>query len=169
MSDALLSLSADTANIYAVLFDMLIIIAIGGLWLMWARNLSRQKNVEIMLSTTSNQLEEASRHLESALKEIQQLQQSNSSSPLKTDKNASDLPADYSEIEKTAAQFTEHNVGKPDTVTITTAAPADSNSEVQKILRMHGLGKPAEHIATQLDLPLARVKLLLHLNEQRQV
>jgi len=169
MSDALLSLSADTANIYAVLFDMLIIIAIGGLWLMWARNLSRQKNVEIMLATTSNQLEEASRHLESALKEIQQLQQNTPHSPLKTDKDANSLPEDYSDIEKTASRFTGNNHDKTDTVTITTPAPADHDSEVQKILRMHRLGKQAEQIASQLDLPLARVKLLLHLNEQRPV
>jgi len=150
MSDILLSLTADTANLYAVLFDMLIIIAIGGLWLMWARNLNRQKNVEIMLSTTSNQLEEASRHLESALKEIQQLQQNTLQPTLKSE-----------------TLLSERNADIPDKATIST--PSGSNSDVQKILRMHRQGQQAEQIASQLDLPLARVKLLLHLNEQRPV
>ncbi|MDQ6986519.1 MAG: hypothetical protein Q9M25_01795 [Mariprofundaceae bacterium] len=148
MSDILLPLTTDAINLYAVLFDMLIIIAIGGLWLMWARNLSRQKNVETMLSTTSNQLEEASRHLESALKEIQQLQQRNSDPTLKTE-----------------ARLSKYNTDIPDIAS--SSSPPDNDSDVQKILRMHRLGQQAEQIASQLDLPLARVKLLLHLNEQR--
>jgi len=73
--DALFSSSgAGDAGLYSMLFNALIILAIGGLWLMWARNLNRLKGVETLLMASSEQLEEASKHLESALHEINRLQ-----------------------------------------------------------------------------------------------
>ncbi|MDQ6971371.1 MAG: hypothetical protein Q9M30_01860 [Mariprofundaceae bacterium] len=68
------SLGTGPASLYSMLFNALIILAIGGLWLMWARNLNRLKGVETLLMASSEQLEEASKHLESALHEINRLQ-----------------------------------------------------------------------------------------------
>ncbi|MDX8392190.1 MAG: hypothetical protein R8K53_06455 [Mariprofundaceae bacterium] len=170
MPDAFLPFSADAFDIYAMLFNLLMAIAVGGLWLMWARNMKRQKNVENMLVTTSNQLEQASRHLESALQAIHQLQKNEPQAPVKETADVNHRPIAQRDSESTTTHSGDHAENIRDSAMQNSEmvnSPTDSESDVQQILRLHNLGLQAEQIASRLEQPLARVKLLLHLNEQR--
>ncbi|PJC70539.1 MAG: hypothetical protein CO017_04845 [Zetaproteobacteria bacterium CG_4_8_14_3_um_filter_59_5] len=203
MSELISSLSADPAGLFGMLFNLLIIAAVGGLWLMWARSMNRQKNVEDMLAATSGQLEEATRHLENALQEIRRLQRSKpvqedgrrehkSTAPSadnKTVESAVPAPqglshpmhAAYRQAQTTpAGPVGEAAIAQAASAEpllaaeqpVATAAAAtdsreDGQSDVQSIIHLHSLGQPAEQIASQLDMPLARINLLLRLHEQR--
>jgi len=149
-----------STDIYTMLFNMLIILAVGGLWLMWARNMKRQKNVESMLTTASAQLEEASQHLEIALQEIKRLQQTGR--PPEATPGSND-----SHTRKISGTEEYYRAANPSAHTESNS-PGSADTDVQQIIQMHAQGQTAEQIAAHLDAPLARVKLLLRLNEQRQ-
>ena len=200
MSEFMTALTSDPASLFGMLFNLLIVIALGGLWLMWARHVKRQKNVEAILAATSGQLEEATRHLESALLQIQRLQEEEDprqtagrhagdatpSAPLYAYRQAQASPAEPDTQPQAASspQATSQAAKAPHIDPAPqpgdrSRAPAsdepsdpatpDSNgqTDVQQIIRLHDLGRPAEQIAEQTGLPLARVNLLLHLHEQR--
>ncbi len=160
--------TTHSADIFTTLFNVLIILAIGGLWLAWARNVKRQKAVETMLSTASEQLEEASHHLANALQEIKQLQRAK-----EPQSNDSDGDTTYTQDNAKIEHYrTSTKRSQDDSTSIKSASspsPESSKSSVQEILQMHRMGQQAEQIAAQLDIPLARVQLLLRLNEQRPV
>ena len=165
MNDLATMAGADSAALFSNVFDLLMIVAIGGLWLAWARGAKRQKNVESLLNEASSQLEEASRHLQDALREIQRLQQTNNS-------RATEIPPpDTKSNDKSGgyANNTMHTKVENDPAGIQpesrpqTGEPADS--DVRRIIDMHEKGRTAEQIAAELKIPSARVNLLLRLNK----
>ena len=54
--------------------DALMIAAIGGLWLMWSRAARRQREVEALLRSTSEQLDTALAHMEQAMAHIRRIE-----------------------------------------------------------------------------------------------
>jgi len=206
MGEFISPLPGDQADLFGMLFNVLIMAAVGGLWLMWARSIKRQKNVEDILAATSGQLEEATRHLEHALHEIKRLQEqqeadddsaratqpgtrraANQPAPAETaspDKVSTGRPGDAEDsVQATAQPVSSHPAhayrragsaatSRPSTAPDSERAAADSaaapeQSDVQRIIRLHGAGVSAGKIATQLDIPLARVSLLLRLHQQQ--
>lgn len=198
MNSSITALSFDPANLFGILFNLLIIAAVGGLWLMWARSMERQKNVETLLAASSAQLAQASGHLESALQEIRKLQaqqagqvQHSSSTetvddrtaesdpefpqglshPMHAYRQAQSTPGDPIEEEAIAQAATGFPAADPTTGAAAppavTDAREDGQSDVQRIIHLHDLGLSAELIASQMDMPLARIKLLLRLHLQR--
>jgi len=133
----------------ATLFNLLIATAIGGLWIMWARASRRQKRVEALLVATSEQLDEASRHLEEAMSHIQRIQHRESHTP--------DTPRAVSPQPKTA----------PLSIKRPRAAHTPKNSPITAVLRMHREGYSPEDIAVGQDIELAKVKLMLKLHEHQ--
>ncbi len=142
-------LSFISAEELATLFNLLIVTAIGGLWIMWARASRRQKRVEALLIATSEQLDEASRHLEGAMAYIQRIQHQESHIP--------DTPRAASPELKTA----------PLSIKQPRAAHTSKNSPVTSVLRMHREGYSPEDIAASQDIELAKVKLMLKLHERQ--
>lgn len=194
MGEFMFPLPGEQADLFGMLFNVLIIAAVGGLWLMWARSIKRQKNVEDILAATSGQLEEATRHLEHALQEIKRLQEQQESggdtgqaAPAETpspdrasterhddaeDSVQAGLPAASSHpahaYRRAGSAATSRPSTAPDTDSTAAASAAEpAHSDVQRIIRLHGAGVSAEKIATQLDIPLARVNLLLRLHQQQ--
>lgn len=132
-----------SAGSLATLFNLLIIAAIGGLWLMWTRASRRQKKIETLLIATSEQLDEASRHLEEAMTHIQRIQnrEEHASSPSENSEN------------RAAPSSMEPRLPE--------------RSPVTCVLRMHREGYSPEDIATSQEIALARVKLMLKLHERK--
>jgi len=210
MGEFITTLSADPAGLFGMLFNLLIIIAVGGLWLMWARNMKRQKNVESILAATSGQLEEASRHLESALQEIKRLQltqidnqkQMDSQKQLSKQKQQAQGPAGNHEpgiaasappdattgespasvpdipiphgYSHTVHAYRQAGAVSADDALDSNGAPGaseavesnDAPSDVQRIIQLHELGRSAGQIADEMNMPLARINLLLRLHQQ---
>ncbi|GMQ99664.1 MAG: hypothetical protein BMS9Abin18_0487 [Zetaproteobacteria bacterium] len=142
-------LSFISAEELTTLFNLLIVTAIGGLWIMWARASRRQKRVEALLIATSEQLDEASRHLEESMSHIQHMQRFES--------HISDTPRSVSPEPKTVP-LPIKQPGK---------ARAPKHSPVTAVLRMHREGYSPEDIAASQDIELAKVKLMLKLHERQ--
>ncbi|MDQ6957875.1 MAG: hypothetical protein Q9M24_02050 [Mariprofundaceae bacterium] len=145
----MIDLSFISAEELATLFNLLIVTAIGGLWIMWARASRRQKRVEALLIATSEQLDEASRHLEEAMSHIQRIQRRESHTP--------DIPRPVSPEPKTT----------PLSIKQSRATPPPKNSPITSVLRMHREGYSPEDIAAGQDIELAKVKLMLKLHEHQ--
>jgi len=150
--EALADLSADWLKTG---IDIILIIAVGSLWVTWLRNGQRQKRLEKLLLECADQLEEATRHLNEATTTIEKV---------KLDSATAESPA--SRPEKAPFARTTKAARKP--VTEAKAEPAaqqsmpDQNStQATMVLRMHREGDEPQTIAEKLDMPLAQVKLLL--------
>jgi len=133
----------------AALFNLLIVVAIGGLWLTWTRASRRQKQIESLLVATSEQLDEASRHLEEAMAHIQRVQYRENHIP------------DTSRARKT------ETITTPLSVKSHAKATFPDTSPVTRVLRMHREGYSPEDIAASQDIALAKVKLMLKLHERQ--
>jgi len=131
----------------AALLNMLMVIAIGGLWIMWGRGVRRQKQIETLLIATSEQLDEASRHLEGAMAHIQDVQTRESHV-------ANHPPAVKLKVKE-----------KPSSIKSPRKVRGPENSPVTSVLRMHREGYSPEDIAASQDIELAKVKLMLKLHE----
>jgi len=136
-----------------LLFNMLMVIAIGGLWMMWARGTRRQKQIETLLIATSEQLDEASRHLEEAMTHIQDVQAHENTRENHT--------VTHTSMAKPEIKIEPSSIKSPQN-----ARPLKS-SPVTSVLRMHREGYSAEDIAANQDIELAKVKLMLKLNERQ--
>jgi len=138
-----------SAEEIAVLLNMLMVIAIGGLWIMWERGTRRQKQIETLLIATSEQLDEASRHLEEAMAHIQDVQT--------RENHATNYPPAVKPKVKT----------RPPSIKSPRKARTLKNSPVTSVLRMHREGYSPEDIAANQDIELAKVKLMLKLHERQ--
>jgi len=132
-----------------ILFNMLMVIAIGGLWMMWVRGARRQKKIETLLIATSEQLDESSRHLEEAVAHIQDIQ---------TRENAA---ASHPPAAKPTVKTISSSIKRA-----TQARPA-GHSPLTSILRMHREGYSPEDIAASQNIELAKVKLMIKLNDRQ--
>jgi len=133
----------------AILFNMLMVIAIGGLWMMWGRGARRQKQIETLLIATSEQLDEASRHLEEAMAHIQDVR-------TRENHAANHPPAAKPKVK-----------ASPSSIKLPKEARAPKNSPVTSVLRMRREGYSPEDIAANQDIELAKVKLMLKLHERQ--
>lgn len=124
---------------YILLSNSFMLIAIGGLWMLWLRNAKRQRYLQDMLADTSRQLREATAHLEEAMRAIRELKQTEKSS----------------ESNGQSRRFIP---------TQDTQSPASNNAMVTQVLRMQREGHDVEEIAAKLKTPPAQVRLLLKLH-----
>jgi len=120
-----------------VILDVILILAMAGLWLLWIRTSRRQQQLQSLLIEASQQLDTATRHLDTAMQAIERLQK---------------LPA------KAPAEE------KPVTMTELPRPRRQSDAQATRILRMRREGESPEVIADKLHLPLAQVKLMLKLH-----
>jgi len=68
----------ETVNL---MLNVVLLAGLGGLWLLWWQTQRRQQKIEGLLAATAAQLEEASRHLEGALAQIERLRQQPATAP----------------------------------------------------------------------------------------
>ena len=59
---------------YGIVFDVLLIIAVAGLWIVWWRNLNSLHKTKLLLADSIRQLEEASTQLKQAMEHIRALE-----------------------------------------------------------------------------------------------
>jgi len=131
-----------------LIIDAGLICAFFFLWLSWHRNGKRQQQLELMLSQTASQLDEASRHLVSATGTIKRLQEYEQKHELEQQCATS---AD-SVLRSSASEM-----------------PPQNSTQATMILRMKREGESPHTIAERLDMPLAQVKLLLKLHAASRV
>lgn len=122
-------------EIMNLLFDGVLIVAIGGLWLQWMNVSRRQQQLQTLFVETTRQLDEASSNLESAMQCIERLKKA----PPQTE---------TLHREKALPQ-------KP---------TGSMDSQATRILRMWREGEDEAAIAEKLDIPLAQVRLMLKLH-----
>lgn len=160
--------NADMLN---MALDALMIAAIGGLWLMWARASRRQRQVESLLLGASEQLDATLAHLERAMEHIRRIEAANLGqgdgkaspeaenkpagrgsrvTPIRSQAREPAMPPSMPEMDADDAGMTP--------VTTASAAP------LTRVLRLHREGFAAEEIARREDIALAKVRLMLKLH-----
>jgi len=124
-------------------FDILVLTGVLSLWLLWKRTTIRQQHAETILKETAGQLELATRALDEALGHIDQLKKQDRKTPPSSNRRAAEIPkqtkSDYLNPTQT------------------------SDNQINRILKMHGRGDSPESIAGYLDMPEAKVRLILKL------
>jgi len=129
-------------NLYHMLFDGSMMLAIIGLWVMWLRSANRQRYVEAMLADTAKQLDKATFHLEQAMAHMRGVSEETHA----CEKNEPLQPSD--------------NPGMETASTLVA-------SRVSRMLRMQREGESLEDMANKLGIPLAQVKLMQKLQATR--
>jgi len=119
---------------FSLLLDILLLLAVAGLWLAWWRNLNRLHKTELLLAESIQQLETASSQLQQAMAHIQAFEQQRQSMPERRPRPA---------VKKQAA-----------------AEPAEK-ADLARTLRLERQGRSAEEIAEILNLPITQVRLML--------
>ena len=121
---------------YGLILDIFLILAIGGLWLVWWRNLNRLHKTEGLLAESIQQLDLATAQLQQAMEHIRALE--------KQDKSTQNR-------RPSATRRTQQ-----------TASSAPSNDTVlARTLRLERQGRSAEEIADTLNIPVSQVRLML--------
>ena len=127
---------------YGVMLDLLIIVAVAGLWMAWWRNLNRLKKTECLLAGSIQQLDQATAQLKQAMDHIRAFEKERRVEERPRKKNASGkrpLPAE--------------NLSD-DTVLVRT-------------LLLQRKGKSDEEIADSLSIPINQVRLMLKMHSTR--
>ncbi len=157
---------ADTLN---MALDALMIAAIAGLWLMWARASRRQREVEALLRNTAEQLDTALAHMEQVMSYIRRIEASQAhAAPAKTGK-----PSQTGRImpkeQRVASASGAPESPRPKPASSEQVASTDSASaaSLTRVLRLHREGYKAEDIAVRENIPLAKVRLMLKLHDRR--
>jgi cytoskeletal protein RodZ len=125
-------------------FDLVILVALGGLWSLWWKTSRKQRAIEGLLAEAAQEIDRASLSLNEALLHIERIKREQATAP-------KPKPAPR----RAAAPRTPEPEAKPET---------PQNSQVTQLLRMHREGQSEEAIASALALPSAQVKLLLKLH-----
>ncbi|MDX8389997.1 MAG: hypothetical protein R8M38_05845 [Mariprofundaceae bacterium] len=145
----MLESSAMDREVYELLtlvFDLLLMASMAALWWLWWKSANRQKQVEKLLLSATQQLDEATNNLQKA----------------------------YALMPRNEAQKPKHPVVKKEAPTPQptkkyakdTDQDATDGDQLNKILRLRREGSTPETIAEQLTLPIAQVRLLLKLHEK---
>jgi DNA-directed RNA polymerase specialized sigma24 family protein len=121
-------------------FDLVILAALGGLWILWWRTSRKQRAIEGLLAEAAQQIDRASLSLNEALQHIERIKQAESPAPRR---RAARLEAEMPAPRQTAEP---------------------QSPQIAQLLRMHREGRSAEDIAEALKLPSAQVRLLLKLH-----
>lgn len=134
-------------------FDLVMLVALGGLWAMWWKTSRKQRAIEGLLAEAAQEIDRASLSLNEALLHIERIKREQAEAPKpKAASRRKSVPAEPDEPVEP-----EPPAPKP--------KPASAqNSQVTQLLRMHREGLSEEEIATALSLPTAQVRLLLKLH-----
>jgi len=147
-------MNITNADILNMALDTLMIAAIVGLWLMWTRAARRQRQIEALLSATTEQLDTALSHMEQVMTHIRRLEAAQSDTSSNHDA-------------KTGATTSRHAFRHAPPSRDTAEAPASSlahTAPITRVLRLHREGCKAEEIARREEIPLAKVRLMLKLH-----
>jgi len=156
------------AGILNMGLNALMIAAIAGLWLMWARASRRQREVESLLRATSEQLDTALVHMEQAMDHIRRLEASRTRmTPL--DEKPSQQTCAARGGKKSASTPDESESPRMAMEHVERASRADAAgaAPLTRVLRLHREGYKAEDIAVRENIPLAKVRLMLKLHDRR--
>lgn len=126
-------------------FDLVILLALAGLWSLWWRTSRKQRAIEGLLVEAAQEIDRASFSLNEAMQHIERLKQSESRAPAPKRRT----PRHDSNDRVSSA--------KP-------AATTPLGPQITQLLRMHREGQSEEMIANTLGLPSAQVKLLVKLH-----
>ena len=118
-----------------LLLDLLLILAVAGLWLAWWRNLNRLRRTEQLLCESIQQLDQASSELQQAATYIRAFE-----------KRQQKVPAGRP---------------RPAVKKQTVADEPAEEAALARTLRLKQQGKSAEEIADILNLPITQVRLML--------
>ncbi len=121
-----------------VILNALLLLAIVGLWTMWWRNLRHQRHVELLLSKSIQQLEDASNQLEQTMVHIRKSQNMNADA-----------------FHPSSGHTSGISTGK--------STRSDGDPLIHRMLQMQGKGESIEEIAVKLNLPLEQIRLMLKL------
>ena len=127
---------------FGVILDLLVIIAVAGLWSAWWRNLNRLQKTEQLLAESIEQLEQASSQLQAATEHIRRSEQ---------DKRIEGQARTRRPARKVAAP----------------AADSSSETVLARTLRLQRQGKTDEEIAESLSIPISQVRLMLTMHAAR--
>jgi len=145
------------SEILSMVFDVVLILSVIGLWILWWQQVQQRKNIESMLVEASTQLQEATLMLNQALVQIQDLQ-GIESSDLEVHQTAQ---VDDEDLAKSA--FREKVEKRVESDVQEETQPTAKISQVAQMLRLQREGMSPEKISEKLDVPLAQIKLMLML------
>ena len=145
------------SEILSMVFDVVLILSVVGLWILWWQQVQQRKNIESMLVEASTQLQEATLMLNQALVQIQDLQ-GIESSDLEVHQTAQ---VDDEDLAKSA--FREKVEKRVESDVQEETQPTAKISQVAQMLRLQREGMSPEKISEKLDVPLAQIKLMLML------
>ena len=137
-------------------FDLVMLVALGGLWAMWWKTSRKQRAIEGLLAEAAQEIDRASLSLNEALLHIERIKREAIAAP-KAKPAARRTPEpepEWVEPEPVAPPMAPPKP-KPETA---------QNSQITQLLRMHREGQSEEAIASALSLPTAQVRLLLKLH-----
>lgn len=140
---------------FGMILDLLIVIAVVGLWLAWWRNLNRLKSTERLLAESIQELEQASSQLKLAMEHIRASEQE------KVEKERREKMRAKRAAEAAAQQAS----ALKDTTTASAASPADDTVLVRTLL-LQREGKSEEEIADTLKVPIDQVRLMLKMHSE---
>jgi len=144
----------------SILFDVLLIAAVIGLWVLWAKQVQQRKQIEQTLVEASTQLQEATLMLNQALVQIHDLQSAGGNQAAVTDGVDE---ADEAKADEATEAIKQKVQARIDADAEVGDEPSSRISQVARMLRLQREGESAEKIAETLDMPLAQVKLMLML------
>lgn len=128
--------------LYGIILNVLIIIAIAGLWMTWWHNLNRLQKTERLLAESIQQLEQASSQLKQATDHIRSF-----------------------ELKKRAGE--EIRTKNPPRKRPAPTAGASADTVLTHTLRLQREGKSGEEIADSLNIPIKQVRLMLRMHATR--
>ncbi len=145
------------SEILSIIFDVVLILSVIGLWILWWQQVQQRKNIESMLVEASTQLQEATLMLNQALVQIQDIQGSEESEV----KTQEAVKQDDEELAMSAfREKVEERVGSD---IREQSQPTANISQVAQMLRLQREGMSPEKISEKLNVPLAQIKLMLML------
>jgi len=124
-------------------FDILVLAGVLSLWLLWKRTTVRQQHAEVILKETADQLELAAKALDDALGHIDILKKENRKTQPASNRRATEIPEEMESDFPNPTQTTDN--------------------QINQILKMHGRGDSSESIARYLEMPEAKIRLILKL------
>ncbi len=134
-------------------FDLVMLVALGGLWAMWWKTSRKQRAIEGLLAEAAQEIDRASLSLNEALLHIERIKREQAT-------DAKPRPAPRPEAAP-AAPIAPEPEPKPEAYQ---NAQNGQNSQTTQLLRMHREGQSEAEIASALSLPSAQVRLLLKLH-----
>ncbi|MDX8398027.1 MAG: hypothetical protein R8K49_06880 [Mariprofundaceae bacterium] len=158
---------------FAVLLDSVIMVVMIGLWYLWWKQAQQRKKIESSLLEAAQQLETATRLLDGAMQQMSDIQENakphkalqvkQPEPAVRVDEALLEVPVDDVKVNFStrAMEMSQSQAQRPSRPEPSHATGSVGSSQMAQILRMQREGVKADDIATTLDIPLAKVKLML--------